>query len=165
MAGMFVNVVVNGLVGVKAKLSGTISRSLDLSIPLKEASLYMMGSINENFEASGRPIPWTPLAESTRRSRSIRIFRSRTKSFFAFSRSLEMRPLLGKGILRGSMTPQVGLSYFSIGTNLIYARIHQFGGMAGRNHAAKIPARPYLLFQVEDIPIINQMVTDYIVGA
>lgn len=25
-----------------------------------------------------------------------------------------------------------------------YARIHEYGGLAGRNHAAKIPARPYI---------------------
>lgn len=31
-----------------------------------------------------------------------------------------------------------------IGSNLRYARIHQLGGMAGRGHRSKIPARPYL---------------------
>lgn len=31
-----------------------------------------------------------------------------------------------------------------IGSNLRYARIHQLGGLAGRGHRAKIPARPYL---------------------
>ena len=29
-------------------------------------------------------------------------------------------------------------------TNLRYARIHQLGGRAGRNHRSRIPARPYL---------------------
>jgi phage virion morphogenesis protein len=32
----------------------------------------------------------------------------------------------------------------SIGSDVIHARIHQYGGMAGRGLKAKIPARPYL---------------------
>ncbi|MBF0562238.1 MAG: phage virion morphogenesis protein [Alphaproteobacteria bacterium] len=31
-----------------------------------------------------------------------------------------------------------------IGTSSIYAAIHQFGGMAGRNRSTPIPARPML---------------------
>jgi phage virion morphogenesis protein len=31
-----------------------------------------------------------------------------------------------------------------VGGSLAYARIHQFGGMAGRGHKVRIPARPYL---------------------
>lgn len=31
-----------------------------------------------------------------------------------------------------------------IGTNLIYARIQQLGGVAGRKHLSRLPARPYL---------------------
>lgn len=31
-----------------------------------------------------------------------------------------------------------------VGTNVIYGRIHEYGGTAGRNHAARIPPRPYL---------------------
>jgi phage virion morphogenesis protein len=32
----------------------------------------------------------------------------------------------------------------TLGTNLVYAPIHQFGGRAGRGHKSKIPARPFL---------------------
>lgn len=31
-----------------------------------------------------------------------------------------------------------------IGSNLVYAAIHQLGGQAGRNKSAEIPARSYL---------------------
>jgi len=37
----------------------------------------------------------------------------------------------------------------SLATGTKYARIHQFGGKAGRNHAASIPKRLYIL---EDFP-------------
>jgi phage gpG-like protein len=31
-----------------------------------------------------------------------------------------------------------------IGSDVVYARIHQMGGRAGRGHQAVIPARPFL---------------------
>lgn len=31
-----------------------------------------------------------------------------------------------------------------IGSNVIYARIHEFGGQAGRGRSVRIPARPYI---------------------
>ena len=37
-----------------------------------------------------------------------------------------------------------------IGTNVVYGRIHEFGGFAGRNRSVRIPARPYLRPAVED---------------
>ncbi len=38
----------------------------------------------------------------------------------------------------------LGQKSVSVGTNLEYGAIHQFGGQAGRNHKAQIPARPFL---------------------
>lgn len=38
----------------------------------------------------------------------------------------------------------------SIGSNLAYAAIHQFGGKAGRGHSANIPARSYLPINNDD---------------
>lgn len=37
-----------------------------------------------------------------------------------------------------------GMVEGAVGSNLSYARIHELGGMTGRNHAAKIPAKHYL---------------------
>lgn len=37
-----------------------------------------------------------------------------------------------------------------IGSNVIYAAIHEFGGMAGRGLKSKIPARPFLKPALED---------------
>lgn len=31
-----------------------------------------------------------------------------------------------------------------VGSNVVYAAIHEYGGNAGRNHSAHIPPRPYL---------------------
>lgn len=48
-------------------------------------------------------------------------------------------------ITANTPTEKVGNAYIQkIGTNVEYARIHEFGGYAGRNRAVRIPARPYL---------------------
>ncbi len=52
-----------------------------------------------------------------------------------------------KGGAKGSASGIV-----SIGTNLEYAPLHQFGGKAGKNLKANIPARPFLPFKDNDIP-------------
>lgn len=39
-----------------------------------------------------------------------------------------------------------------VGTNVKYAPLHQFGGRAGRNHAATVPARPWLFTRSGGIP-------------
>jgi phage gpG-like protein len=51
-----------------------------------------------------------------------------------------------------------------VGSNVIYARIHQLGGRAGRGHKSLIPARPFLVVQDEDMEILKQMVVDHITG-
>lgn len=48
------------------------------------------------------------------------------------------------GGLAASIQTAYGTDYAQIGTNKVYGRIHFLGGEAGRGHAAKIPARPYL---------------------
>lgn len=51
------------------------------------------------------------------------------------------------GNLRRSITKAIlpssnGLAQ-AVGTDVVYAAIHEFGGMAGRNRSVRIPARPY----------------------
>lgn len=50
----------------------------------------------------------------------------------------------------GGLAPSVqtdhGADFASISSNKPYSAIHMFGGNAGRGHASRIPARPYLPF-------------------
>lgn len=46
--------------------------------------------------------------------------------------------------LKNSRQYQVSGDSAKYGSNVKYARIHQLGGKAGRQHKANIPARPYL---------------------
>jgi phage gpG-like protein len=68
--------------------------------------------------------------------------------------------LVAKGDLVDSITRKVFISKkrVRIGTNLEYARIHQFGGRTGRNKRTKIPARPYLFFSGVNMINIRRMI-------
>ncbi|NPE59277.1 phage virion morphogenesis protein [Dickeya dadantii] len=48
------------------------------------------------------------------------------------------------GRLAASVSTDYDSSHATIGTNVIYAAIHQFGGKTGRNESVELPARPYL---------------------
>ncbi len=52
--------------------------------------------------------------------------------------------LIKSGGLSHSIHYQTSNNSVSIGTNIKYAPIHQFGGKAGRNKRVNIPARPFL---------------------
>jgi len=49
-----------------------------------------------------------------------------------------------------------------VGTNVVYAAIHQFGGKAGRGRKVTIPARPFLKLTDEDLEKILQTVEEYL---
>jgi len=59
------------------------------------------------------------------------------------------------GRLRASITAtpaiKTGSGYkTSIGTNVVYGRIHELGGKTGRGYGVKIPPRPFLRPAIED---------------
>jgi len=70
--------------------------------------------------------------------------------------------LVDKAHLRSSITHVAGASFVDIGTNIIYAAIHQFGGKTGRNLAAQMPARPYLGLSSNDNREIVEIVEDHL---
>lgn len=61
---------------------------------------------------------------------------------------IRQQRLILTGQLRNSIRAEAftigGKPAVIIGTNIVYAAIHEFGGQAGRNKATKIPARPYM---------------------
>ncbi len=50
----------------------------------------------------------------------------------------------------------------TVGTNVVYAAIHHFGGRAGRKKSAKIPARPFL--PVDESGRLEQRLQEQIVA-
>jgi len=59
-------------------------------------------------------------------------------------------PLNDTGALRQSIDELSDNDTALVGTNMVYAAIHQFGGWAGRNRKVYIPARPFLQLTNED---------------
>nr|WP_281171250.1 phage virion morphogenesis protein [Maridesulfovibrio bastinii] len=55
-------------------------------------------------------------------------------------------------------TPQM----VCVGSNEVYARIHQLGGEAGRGHKVKLPARPYLGIDDEDRAEIKALMVEHL---
>jgi phage virion morphogenesis protein len=49
-----------------------------------------------------------------------------------------------------------------VGSAMVYARIHQLGGMAGRGRKVRIPARPYLGQSAEDDRLLGAEVGEFV---
>jgi len=94
--------------------------------------------------------------ESTAKREGFRKGPKKVRGESKSARGAKLRPVQDRltartGRLRGSITHRVdkaGLRAW-VGSNVIYARIHELSGRAGRNHASFIPARPYLQPAVE----------------
>jgi len=144
-----------------------------------EPGLRIMGeivrtSVIRNFETGGRPKKWKGLKPST------------------LSRKRGGRVLVGQGFaggLMGSIHARVARDRVFVGTNKVYAAVHQFGARKGqfgtittkvgahtrrgrtvRAHTRQmkvpwgdIPARPFLMVQDEDWREMNAALADYVV--
>jgi len=109
----------------------------------------MLDSVEENFEKEGRPDKWEKLAPS--------IIKQRTKKGYWPGRILQMR-----GELAASITSKYDKDSAIVGTNKVYAAIHQFGGDAGRGRKVKIPARPYLKIEKKGLNKIIATTNNYL---
>ena len=135
---------------IKALLKKAGDKGKDLRIPLKRAGILMVGSIDKNFRAEGRPDKWTPLSDMT----------------------LAMRRKHGKGakILqdtgrgKGSMAYKViSNKQVEIGTDVGYMATHQTGKTIRLGkRTIRIPQRKFLLFQSEDDKNIVKIFTEYL---
>lgn len=69
------------------------------------------------------------------------------------------KPLVDYGNLRDSITYQLqlGADAVTVGSDLVYSSIHQFGGRAGRGRKLMIDARPYLGLSDNDIGDIEDL--------
>ena len=111
--------------------------------------------------------PWLPLSEATRRARARRgAGRGRGRGA-KIARALlgPRQPLLDTGRLRNSITSVYDSRSATIGTNVVYAPVHQFGSKrAGRGRRTRIPARPYLGLSAADKRQILSRVRSYLAG-
>ena len=97
---------------------------------LSEVGNAAKNESTRSFEAQGSPFgeAWKALAPATLKKKKGSL------------------KLVESGHLKRSLRSNISTSEkrVSVGSNLEYAAIHQFGGRAGRGHKVSIPARPFL---------------------
>ncbi|EFA28922.1 phage virion morphogenesis protein [Haemophilus influenzae HK1212] len=108
----------------------------DLMADLAET---MRLAVDKNFEMEGRP-DWQGLAHP---NKSGKILQGKSRD------------------LRLKIITKSDNSEAIVGSNKVYAAIHQFGGKAGRNKRAEIPKRPFLTLTEEDKEDLLDDVQDY----
>jgi phage virion morphogenesis protein len=119
-----------------------------LSAPLSACGEILLSSVEENFQQEGRfssagswrggGTRWPDLSPATKEAR-------------AKQGKWPGKKLQVSGQLAASISKNVKGNEVTVGTNKAYAAIHQFGGQAGRGRKVKIPARPFLVVQDEDV--------------
>lgn len=115
---------------------------------MKNIAGIMADSTEENFKEEGRP-KWKDLSEKTKTARK--------KTGHYPGQILQV-----SGQLALSVTTQYDDSSAVIGSNKVYAAIHQLGGQAGKNKKTTIPARPYLSLTNVEYEEILSLVENYL---
>jgi phage gpG-like protein len=114
----------------------------------------LVTSTNKRFEDQAGPdgTAWKPLTATTLLFRAQGGIRGK-KEVFRKDGGLTARAsktinaakiLILSGALQKSITHRASATQVQVGTNRVYAAIHQFGGRAGRGKKVDIPARPFL---------------------
>ncbi len=115
---------------------------------MKNIAGIMADSTEENFKVEGRP-KWKDLSEKSKTARK--------KTGHYPGQILQV-----SGQLALSVTTQYDDSSAVIGSNKVYAAIHQLGGQAGKNKKTTIPARPYLSLTNVEYEEILSLVENYL---
>lgn len=71
------------------------------------------------------------------------------------------KPLSDTGTLRQSIAGFYDRDTALVGTNMEYAAVHNFGGMAGRNRKVRIPQREFMTLTNQDKQDLTEDVQDY----
>lgn len=150
MSGITVTIDDREVIDFLARMSG---RAADMTRPMREIGGLVRSAALESFVAQSAPDgqKWPVLSPATLIARARRVTggKHRKKSGGLNARASRIvasgKALLDTGVLRGSIAVHdVTATTVTVGTNLIYAAIHQFGGKAGRGRKVSIPARPFL---------------------
>lgn len=143
MAGVSIKTNIRDLASVGKKLDAVLARAGNFEPMLDDIGGYLVFSTQQRFETGRGPdgAPWKP---------SIRALAQGGQT------------LVDQAFLVQSITHNAGSDRVVVGSNLIYAAIHQEGGKAGRNQSVDLPARPYLGISPEDDLEIGRIVDDHL---
>ena len=153
---MKINIKAEGVNRLKQKLQSQVNNLLNLQPLWQSVGMYVQKrTIKERFDKEQAPdgSKWQPLSPV------------RVKQRLKRHKSGNMKILQDTGELRRSIQYEAGQTYVRIGSNLKYARIHQFGGtilFKKRKGSVIIPARPYLGITPNERKRINDMYRAYL---
>ena len=133
------------VISLLKKLSKKVN---DMTPVMQIIAGIMHDAVEENFEKEGRP-KWPSLAPAT--------IKQRAKKGHWPGKILQQ-----SGQLAASISRRATSNSAIVGTNKVYAAIHQFGGKAGRGHKATIPARPFLKLDNKALDDIKNAILSYI---
>lgn len=134
-----IEIQIHGIDEIIQTLNRIVQKTENRKDLMADIAETMRLAVDRNFEDEGRPA-WLGLKYP---NKSGRILQGES------------------GDLRSEITVESNNDEAIVGSNKVYAAIHQFGGMAGRNKSAKIPARPFLVLTPQDEADILQDVQDY----
>lgn len=142
-----------------------MERTGNLTPVMNEIGQIVRNSVIKNFQEGGRP-RWKPHSQATILGGILRRhFTKKGRLKEPVSRKLRGgKVLIDTGHLMSHIKSKAYPDRAEIGTNVIYAAIHQFGGKAGRGKKVTIPARPFLMVQPEDWEEIKKATLDYLMG-
>ena len=176
---------------VEATRDKLLAAVADASPAMRQISDIMWDAVEENFAQQGRP-RWLGLKPSTLQQRVGNQLGKERGVFKAGAWSLQLgariarsvKILQASGRLASSITPAYDATSARVGTNVIYAAIHQFGGQTRAhvirpknrkalhfggifakqvNHpGSKIPARPFLAITTSDGVAIEEAMANYL---
>lgn len=116
MAGVSLSITIKDQ-GIKRLLSDIQRRMGDLTPAMKIIGQIVRTSIVRNFEKGGRPSKWAPLSPAT-------LARRKGRAKILMDRGMG-------GGLAGSIHDRADRDSVTVGTNKIYAAVHQFGAKKG----------------------------------
>lgn len=103
-------------------------------------------------------------AQAKARERALIKRQAARKTLSEFKRRMTSHKILiDTARLRNSLHVVATPDQSEVGTDVIYARIHQFGNKAGQNGAPPMPARPYLGLNADDRRVLEAIVEDHII--
>lgn len=139
---------------VQRALAGLVASALRLRDPLEEVGAALVTSTQQRFEREEDPEgePWAELAESTKTRRV-------SKTAMRGGEHI----LRDRGHLFNSLTYLATDTQVEVGSNRVYAAIHQLGGTADMAPGpAAVPARPFLGISGEDEREIAEILLDHL---
>lgn len=174
-----IDIKVEGLDAVNAAFAELKKRAKDQT-PAWEIGAELLRLRKEDvFETEGGRKKWKPLAWRTlvgRGKKQSKVLREKGIAFTSGKRAGQFRPQFASllsghrilqvtGRLKRSAVTRAWRTGCQIGSNLVYARIHQLGGKAGRGRKVTIPARPFLQVWPEDLEELAASIGDYLASS